>query len=65
MQLENNTITKDMDKKENSIRRSYDLLLKSGMFFEFYPQLTGEWDKDKDFWYEEYHEQMNRIKDTI
>lgn len=50
---------------QNSIRRPYDLLLKSGMFFEFYPQLTGEWDKDKDFWYEEYHEQMNRIKDTI
>jgi hypothetical protein len=22
-------------------------LLKSGMFWEFYPQLSGEWEKDK------------------
>ena len=28
-------------------RESYDKLLKSGMFFEFHPTWTGEWDKDK------------------
>jgi hypothetical protein len=28
-------------------REEYDKLLKSGMFFEFHPTWTGEWDKDK------------------
>jgi hypothetical protein len=28
-------------------REEYDKLLKSGMFFEFHPSWTGEWDKDK------------------
>ena len=36
---------------ESKIKDSYDRLLKSGMFWEFYPQLTGEWEEDKDFWY--------------
>ena len=26
----------------------YKKLLKSGMFFEFYPQFTGNWNDDKD-----------------
>lgn len=51
-------------KTMEEVKKSYNMLLKSGMFFEFYPQLTGEWEEDKDFWYEEHHEQMNRIKDT-
>ena len=29
------------------IKDEYDLLLKSGMFWEFYPDLTGDWEKDK------------------
>ena len=28
-------------------RESYDKLLASGMFFEFHPTWTGEWDRDK------------------
>lgn len=28
----------------------YVALLNSGMFFEFHPELTGEWDKDRDQW---------------
>jgi len=28
-------------------RENYDKLLKSGMFWEFHPELTGDWDKDK------------------
>ena len=28
----------------------YLLELQSGMFFEWYPALTGEWDKDKTRW---------------
>jgi hypothetical protein len=34
---------KTMTKKEH-----YNKLLKSGMFFEFYPELTGDWKTDKD-----------------
>jgi hypothetical protein len=43
-------------------KTAYNTLLKSGMFYEFYPQLTGNWDEDKDFWLEEYMEQMERMK---
>lgn len=46
----------------NDIKRSYDNLLKSGMFWELYPQLTGNWDEDKAFWEEEYLEQQERFK---
>jgi len=28
----------------------YQKLLKSGMFWEFYPDLTGVWRKDKSEW---------------
>jgi len=28
-------------------KREYNLLLNSGMFWVAYPELTGEWDKDK------------------
>lgn len=45
------------------IRKSYDTLLKSGMFWEFYPELSGVWEEDKEFWEEEYLEQQNRFKD--
>ena len=31
----------------NSLKE-YKNLLKSGMFFEFFPQLTGNWEDDKD-----------------
>ena len=27
-------------------KENYLLLLKSGMFFELYPELTGDWEKD-------------------
>lgn len=28
-------------------KEHYNILLESGMFFEFYPELTGTWDIDK------------------
>lgn len=28
-------------------KEEYDLLLKSGMFWEFHPELSGDWRKDK------------------
>lgn len=36
-----------MDKyKHIRDKESYDLLLISGMFWEFYPELSGDWEKD-------------------
>ena len=35
-------------KAENEYRE----LLKSGMFFEFYGKLTGDWSRDKEEWFE-------------
>jgi len=33
--------------KKISTKKDYLALLKSGMFWEFYPELTGDWDDDK------------------
>jgi hypothetical protein len=30
------------------------LLNESGMFYEFYPKLTGQWKEDKQEWFEEF-----------
>lgn len=32
---------------EEILKNNHDSLLKSGMFWEFYPELTGEYKKDK------------------
>lgn len=29
-------------------KENYDLLLNSGMFWEFHPELEGDWEKDKE-----------------
>lgn len=34
--------------KEIQTIENYNKLLSSGMFWEFHPELTGEWEKDKD-----------------
>ena len=36
-----------MKYKHIKLKRDYNKLLKSGMFFEFHPELSGEWKKDK------------------
>jgi len=36
-----------MDKYKNiKTKDNYEKTLKSGMFWEFYPELSGEWEKD-------------------
>ena len=40
--------------KNINTKDNYDKLLKSGMFWEFHPELSGDWNKDK-----------NIINDTI
>jgi len=39
-----------MNKSYIDLKNKYQLLLMSGMFFEFYPELSGEWVKDKIEW---------------
>ena len=39
-----------MNKSYTEMKNKYLLLLISGMFFEFYPELSGEWVKDKIEW---------------
>ena len=46
----------------------YKNLLKSGMFWEFYPSLSGEWEKDKDEWnniYKKLKEQRLAINENL
>lgn len=46
---------------EEEIKNSYDKFLNSGKFFDLYPELSGIWEEDKDFWYEEYFLQIAMI----
>ena len=32
--------------------KEYKEQFNSGMFFEFYPALTGDWERDKEEWFE-------------
>ena len=43
---------------KDEVKFEYDFLLRSGMFWEFYPDLTGDYEQDKDAWTEEF----NRLK---
>ena len=46
------------DNKDYQKWEDYNKLLKSGMFWEFHPELSGEWEKDKELYmktlYEKY-----------
>ncbi len=33
---------------DNKREKDYFKLLQTGMFWEFYPELTGDWEKDKE-----------------
>ena len=35
---------------DTTSKEHYDTVLKSGMFFEWYPLLTGNWEADKSIW---------------
>lgn len=41
-------------KAESEVRaiKEYKELLNSGLFHEFYPALTGDWERDKEKWLE-------------
>jgi hypothetical protein len=40
--------TQSYTEPEGNLREEYDATLESGMFFEWFPGLTGEWEQDKD-----------------
>lgn len=48
----------DLIARAELVKKEYDKLLKSGLFWEFYPQLSGEWEKDELEWNRIY-EDMN------
>ena len=35
-------------------QKEYTQLLVSGMFWEFYPKLSGQWEIDEEQWYNEF-----------
>jgi len=48
---------------KNNSKIEYDGLLASGMFFEFYPKLTGKYISDKKQWDIEYKKLLKTRKD--
>lgn len=45
-------IMKEMDIK--AAEEEYEGLMKTGMMWEWYPHLSGNWEKDKEVWFDEY-----------
>ena len=43
------------EKIEDNYQKEYLLLLRSGMFWEIYPELTGEWEKDKEIFIDAHY----------
>lgn len=41
---------RSLDEKTENQKAEYEKLLKSGMFWEFYPKATGVWEEDKYWW---------------
>lgn len=44
------------------MKEDYFLLLGSGMFWEFHPELTGKWNKDKEKWAKIWTAQKNKVE---
>lgn len=38
------------------IKNIYEAMLKSGKLYMLYPDATGNWEEDKEWWEEEYYE---------
>lgn len=51
------------DKKEieKDAKKEYEQLLSSGYMFEFFPELTGEYKKDKQLWIRMY-KKLKRLR---
>jgi hypothetical protein len=44
--------------------REYRELVKSGRFFDFYPALTGDWERDKEEWFDIYSK-LESLRDSF
>ena len=44
---------------EYTIKQNYDYILKSGLFWEWFPELTGNWDEDMLYFIEYYITKVN------
>ena len=48
--------------KYSKMKNDYHLLIKSGMFWEFHPELTGDWTKDKMVWKKIWRKHQANLK---
>lgn len=53
---------KDISVSEELMKKEYDGLLESGMFYEWYPTMSGTWDADKENWSSLYDEILKSRK---
>ena len=42
---------------------SHHKLVKSGMFWEFHPELSGEWNKDRQEWYKVFIKDLEKVRE--
>jgi len=47
---------------QTKAKQEYDLLLKSGMFWEIYPELSGDFIKDKPKWTKIMRDRAKKLK---
>ena len=45
-------------------RKDYEMLIKSGMAWEFHPWLTGNWNEDKDRYIKEVNKTASKYANT-
>lgn len=57
--IEKQKIEKEEKKIFNKAKKEYNVLLGTGMFFEFFPQYSGEWEKDKEQFIKFYKDREN------
>lgn len=55
-----------MNKAESEVRayKEYSELVKSGLFHEFYPTLTGDWERDKEEWFK-IHSKLEDLRESF
>lgn len=54
-----------MKKEDDIIRNEYDSLISDESFRESFPQLKGNWDKDKKIFTKYYEENLSILHDDI
>ena len=64
----NKSILKDIQQtfQDDTIKPAdeYYSMLKSGMFYEFYPELSGKWEKDRDEWLTKIYPELLKTRNN-